>query len=278
VLREHDDAATCRPPYSQGLVAATSRQDYALRVGANAQAAIDDAAREIAVCTEHPQWLADYFDSHRTRLALDYQWCCAHIDHHAQILEVGAYPFFVTRALARSGYPVRTVDHPGAGAGDLARVLALASTPCDIEREPLPFPDDSFDEVLFNEVFEHLRIDLPFTLRELRRVLRPGARLWLSTPNVRSIRGLYNFLVKQEVWSRAGGSVFAQWDHLREHGWMGHVREYTAPEVVTFLRDVGFTVDRIVYRGDWTRPVANLLSMCVASLRPYFTCIARKAP
>nr|WP_225955252.1 class I SAM-dependent methyltransferase [Kibdelosporangium phytohabitans] len=39
--------------------------------------------------------------------------------------------------------------------------------------EPLPFDDDTFDYVCSNQVFEHVE-DLPWTLRELARVTRPG--------------------------------------------------------------------------------------------------------
>ena len=45
----------------------------------------------------------------------------------------------------------------------------------------LPFPDDSFDAVVAFEVFEHV-FQAADTLEELRRVLRPGGNLVLSTP------------------------------------------------------------------------------------------------
>ena len=46
----------------------------------------------------------------------------------------------------------------------------------------LPFPDASFDVVFATEVIEHV-LDPQRWLRELLRVLRPGGRLQLSTPN-----------------------------------------------------------------------------------------------
>lgn len=45
----------------------------------------------------------------------------------------------------------------------------------------LPFPDDSFDAVVAFEVFEHV-FQAVDTLKELKRVLRPGGNLVISTP------------------------------------------------------------------------------------------------
>lgn len=48
--------------------------------------------------------------------------------------------------------------------------------------EALPFSDASFDGVLLNEVLEHVVGEVS-TLREIRRVLRPGGHLALMSPN-----------------------------------------------------------------------------------------------
>lgn len=47
---------------------------------------------------------------------------------------------------------------------------------------PLPFPDASFDCAVSFQVIEHIRDDAAF-VREVRRVLRPGGRFIVSTPN-----------------------------------------------------------------------------------------------
>jgi ubiquinone/menaquinone biosynthesis C-methylase UbiE len=47
--------------------------------------------------------------------------------------------------------------------------------------EPLPFADNEFDLVTCIETLEHVR-DVQLALSEIRRVLRPGGRLALTTP------------------------------------------------------------------------------------------------
>ena len=56
-----------------------------------------------------------------------------------------------------------------------------------IQGDSIPFEDDSFDVVTMIELIEHLTPETGLALlREARRVLRPGGRLLVSTPNYRS--------------------------------------------------------------------------------------------
>jgi SAM-dependent methyltransferase len=48
--------------------------------------------------------------------------------------------------------------------------------------EPLPFSDSEFDLLWCSEVIEHL-LDPAFTIREFKRVLKPGGKLVMTTPN-----------------------------------------------------------------------------------------------
>ncbi len=58
----------------------------------------------------------------------------------------------------------------------------------DIER--LPHPEASFDTVVSCETIEHVP-DPARAVRELARVLKPGGRLFLTTPNYLNASGLY---------------------------------------------------------------------------------------
>ncbi len=67
---------------------------------------------------------------------------------------------------------------------------------------PLPFEDNSFDSVVSFQVIEHIKEDATY-LKEIYRVLKPGGKALISTPNIKMT--------------------------LSRNPW--HIREYTADEL-----------------------------------------------
>ena len=63
----------------------------------------------------------------------------------------------------------------------------------DLNVQPLPYPDASFDIVTATEVIEHLA-DFRRVVREINRVLRPGGVCILSTPNILNLNSRLRFL------------------------------------------------------------------------------------
>ncbi|MEV0599605.1 methyltransferase domain-containing protein [Streptomyces sp. NPDC050315] len=106
----------------------------------------------------------------------------------------------------------------------------------------LPFGDGVADAVLFSEVVEHL-VDPDTALDELRRVLRPGGHLLLSTPNLAAwynrglllagVQPMFSEVSLRGIHGRPGSQV------------VGHLRLYTARALRGFLTAAGFEVVRM---------------------------------
>lgn len=222
-------------------------------------------------------WFPEYVRQHRHRFAADLEIVGHHAVQSARILEYGAVPLVMTAALADLEYEVCAVDLNPERFATSIEELGLDVVRCDVETEAVPYPEASFDLVLFNELFEHLRIHPIFTLREVHRVLKPGATLLLSTPNLRSFRGLRNLLFHNQGHSVSAG-VYRQYEKLETLGHMGHVREYTTREVADFLSQIGFQVEKVIFRGGHGRGLVGLAERLAPSLRPFFTLVATKAP
>ncbi|HYF37371.1 MAG TPA: class I SAM-dependent methyltransferase [Prosthecobacter sp.] len=63
----------------------------------------------------------------------------------------------------------------------------------NLNEQPLPYPDASFDIVTATEVIEHLE-HFRRVVREIHRVLRPGGICILSTPNILNLNSRLRFL------------------------------------------------------------------------------------
>jgi len=220
-------------------------------------------------------WFSEYCRQHRTRLAADLDLIDRHVEKGARLLEYGAIPLLMTAALSKLDFQVSALDLGPERFARAIESLGLDVTRCDVENEVVPCVEGSFDVVLFNELFEHLRMNPIFTLTEVHRVLKTGGLLVLSTPNLRSFRGIRNLILRDQGHAVSAG-VYRQYEKLETLGHMGHVREYTTREVSDFLTRIGFRVEKIIYRGGHGRGVVGLAERLAPSLRPFFTLIAAK--
>ena len=121
-----------------------------------------------------------------------------------RVLDYGCGSGYGTREIAENALAITGVDVADDAIADATAAFQrdnLAFRTIDPEKR-LPFDDASFDVVLSFQVFEHV-VDADRYLGEIRRVLAPGGRLILATPD-RSTR----LLPGQRPWNR--------W-HVREY-------------------------------------------------------------
>jgi len=107
------------------------------------------------------------------------------------------------------------------------------------ELTALPLHSAAADAVLFSEVIEHL-VDPDTALAEIRRVLRPGGHLMLSTPNLAAwynralllagVQPVFSEVSLRAIHGRPGKEV------------VGHLRLYTPRALREFVTAAGFEV------------------------------------
>lgn len=105
----------------------------------------------------------------------------------------------------------------------------------DLNHQALPFADQSFDLVTCTEVIEHLE-HYRETLREMHRVLKPGGRLVLTTPNILNLKSRIRFFVYG--FYNLFGPLHARESALHSTG--GHINPVTYFYLAHALLDAGF--------------------------------------
>ena len=114
---------------------------------------------------------------------------------------------------------------------EMAKSRGIQTFCANIDAEPLPFPDDSFDCVVSLDVIEHVFAPLHL-LSESKRVLVTGGNLIISTPNIRHWTHLRRLVVR-------GRFPKTSSDTQGFDG--GHLHYFTYADVMELLRICGFT-------------------------------------
>ena len=102
----------------------------------------------------------------------------------------------------------------------------------NIEDEPLPFDNNSFDFILLSEVIEHMEVDPMYMLSEINRVLKVGGTLLVTTPNCASTGAIHKIINGIEPY------FYMQYRHDRSR--YRHNYEYSIHSLTAVLKAAGF--------------------------------------
>jgi len=175
-----------------------------------------------------------------------------------KLLDVGAYYGLIGGAAIRAGWQVSAVDQcpMPSFSGLAAESRGVDKAVCNVCVDTLPYDTSSFDAILCNEVLEHLVYAPHLFFREIRRVLRPGGRLYLTTPNpaalsklIRLARGKNNephfetFWREDDAYEYKGRTFFKS---------MRETRLWTIDEMKQALSEFGLKVADYYYYGNTT--------------------------
>lgn len=150
-----------------------------------------------------------------------------------KVLDVGCGDGTIGSLVAKAGNDVYGIDISST-AVRLARAKGIKATKIDLESEDvcgLPFDDHFFDVVLAAEIIEHF-FDTDTFLSKIKRVLKQGGYLVLTTPNLASFgRRVLLFLGKNPLTETRVDNNTA-----------GHVRYFTKRTLFELLDANGFKV------------------------------------
>ena len=174
-----------------------------------------------------------------------------------RILDIGCGFCYLTRFLKDQGYHIVAVDF---FYGDIPKIRCQESTipyfQFNIEVEDFPFGTEVFDVVILGEVLEHLNYSPLIPLGEIRRVLKKGGKLILTTPNALRLINLLKLLVGRNIYPDL--NTYCQEPFLCKGRsfFYRHNRLYTIKELRQLISQAGFKtlssgfVGEGNYRGD----------------------------
>ena len=137
----------------------------------------------------------------------------------------------------------------------------------------IPLNDGTIDYIYAGEIIEHLT-NPEWMLKESYRVLKPGGRIIITTPNITRIGNIFRLLAGRSTYERLT-PVGAQ-DPQDEY--RGHFREYSLKELDEMVGRQGFSVIIGIHYNchvtemvvkNWTRNIIDL-TKTIFSIIPHF--------
>lgn len=143
-------------------------------------------------------------------------------------------------------------DFPAAGTirrtGPDGKSYDFPTQRANIELEPWPYPDETFDTVVCMEVLEHLIFDPVFAMNELCRVLKNNGQALITVPNAASDDCL-TYLVndRQPGFLRhyIKDALVAGHRDLGTIYNLGHFHEYTRADFECLAHSTGFEISHM---------------------------------
>lgn len=172
-----------------------------------------------------------YFSFHKDRFNFLIKKLEENYHHGKSFLELGSFRGYMMIAASLIGYKVSGVDLDKYvdEIRELSEKYNFINLPLDLEKNILPFSDDSFDVIIFSEVLEHLNFHPGQVFSEIARVLKKNGVIIITTPNLTRLNNIVKLIFNQ--------SINAELDKGFHEG--THYREYTSKEIVYLMSQAG---------------------------------------
>jgi len=108
---------------------------------------------------------------------------------------------------------------------------------CDFFKDNIPYSNEYFDLIIFSEVIEHFNFYPQRFMSELYRILKPGGKIIITTPNLVRLNNRIKMLIGKST----------NYDIKINSDLGAHYREYTAKEIEYLAQRSGFNNIKITY-------------------------------
>lgn len=236
-------------------------------------------------CTGQAQSYRRYMERTRWRVEADFRFLREHAQHASSMLDLGAVPPLLAAMLKPHIDEVAIADPAADSFAPFCNEYGIQFRCANLLLGEDPFPGRQFDLVCLCEVLEHLSGDVLGALNRVAGKVAPGGLLLVTTPNLRSITGLAALLRRGSgIPSKSAETVRDQYERAAQPGgYLGHVREYSAREVIQLVGSLGLEHVASHYQTHPRTPTLEkkaigLLESLLPAWRLYGKYLFRKPP
>lgn len=180
-----------------------------------------------------------YLSAHAIRFHETYKEALRILPKRGAVLSVGAGRAFVECALAaKHAMAVTVFDFPEMLASDQYAAFGFNVEAGDFLSDAIDRVSGRYDLVLFCEIVEHIPLDPVEQFAKLKRFLKPGGKLLVTTPNAASASRCMQLLAGRNV-NQPAAALFSP---VSAENAAVHRREYVMAELAEAMRKAGLAV------------------------------------
>jgi SAM-dependent methyltransferase len=195
----------------------------------------------ILLTKENPRhdYALDYFYFHKARYVQILKYIEKfHFSETKKILDVGSYPYHLALALSLMGFSMGAINlAKGVYEETVEKRFGIKILPVDLADEKLPYEKGNFDLLLFSETIEHLNFNQKNLFKEFERIIKPGGKIILTTPNLARLNNRIKLLIGKSINNEVDKAFYPYI----------HCREYTDAELIHIFKKAGFNNIKIIF-------------------------------
>jgi len=175
-----------------------------------------------------------------------------HLRYSRRVLDVGSGGGLLLSLLSELGHECFAIDVNDVPeyAPEIYVAKKIDFRRCNVEVDPIPYPDDYFDAVVCCQTLEHFTHTHLNAVKEMRRVLKPGGIVEIDVPNAvcfrnrsRMIRGKHITWEYKKHYLHAEPVPYKGMSFYPDR----HNRDFTIEDLRILLEEADFEIDKVYF-------------------------------